>query len=383
MSESDRSPQERDTNPLVVAFELGRIVNRLAFHFEHYRIFGGKDNLNELRQACGELMDRTLEVVEPKNLYSIINYISLLDELMICFDNPESLEELHFKENYLESFVARYENEGQGAIGMVQGYLEEVTSWISALHDELRQGLPGPLLRAFLLGETVDQGVRPRVTAARLRESADEEYRGEILGSIPRGPGDLPPDSGWWDDVRMQWNDLKVLGGPDDTVNRLAYSDSSAGRRAEVDRFCAGIMDRLDELAERCRSESLPGASTPSGSGEVAQAVDHAGHGRPQAFMEDDTRLKWGDFELDYTTRTVKFRGMQADIADPTAFNVFREIARARGELISGKKISESKDEGIRGRVNLIVNNRLPEPVHALIFSKPGPGGGYSLKLPS
>jgi hypothetical protein len=239
MKTSSPSRQERETNPFVVAFELGGIFNRLAFHLESYRLFGRQGDCREALQACGELKNQAREVVDVRQLFEIRKYISSCEEFCESLVRGETLEDLDCWDRAIVWFVARYEDGDEGVIGEVLWYLERAVSWIDSLHTMFRDVLPKPLVAAFLLGETVDQGLRPRVTPARLRESARKEYRREILGSIPRNPGDLPPDPDWWGSVCTQWSDLEELGELDKTYFTEIYSDVSDRRRAALEGHCA------------------------------------------------------------------------------------------------------------------------------------------------
>jgi hypothetical protein len=360
MRESNLSPQERITHPLVVAFVLGRSFNRLAFHLEHHRLRVGKNNDVDALEACHEVRNYARQVAQGESFYKICSHINTFKDRCTGLRESDTIDEELFPESHIDSFSFNYEEYGDAAIGEILWYLDKASSWIDTLHQMFVTSLSHLHMTSFLFGETVDQGVRPRVTPARLRAAVLKEYRKKTLGSIPENPGDLPPDPDWWEKVCTQWNDLEVLGDLGDTVNILASSNSPESRLDAVDRFSTGIKARL-------------GLWTPPG--------DPPPHDDDHACVDTDTYFKFGDFELDLTTKTVKFRGWQEVITHPVAFHIVKVIARGKGELVLTEEIRKQV-KGAGGRIDQILGEHVPERVRALIPSNDGRIGGYALTLP-
>jgi hypothetical protein len=97
-----------------------------------------------------------------------------------------------------------------------------------------------------------------------------------------------------------------------------------------------------------------------------------------------DAKAGSGDHRLTLQpgTRTVTLDGRSEQITDARAFEVFRIIAEAKGNLVTSKELWD-RVAGCNGRLDVFLKRRLPSWVRSLIKGHKGHGGGFSLLLPS
>jgi DNA-binding NtrC family response regulator len=240
------------TDPLVAAFEVGRWLNRLAFHLQQAWFFGG-DHIQAARDAARAL-GRAQVIVRPVADRERIRLeiTARVEGLLGQSESEEHLDDLTNLEADLRSDSYCPEWHGS-ASERRRSLLAPVVTEIGQLCELLGPHLDDQARQALSLGAKVDQGLcRPDISL-HLAPPAGKPYR----------PGEPPTEGEWFADVRQLWAELG-LPVPAPTPPDRAPGGVGAGPQ---------VAAPAEELVGRLARAAHEGLRALSGAGSQPTAV--------------------------------------------------------------------------------------------------------------
>jgi DNA-binding NtrC family response regulator len=273
------------TEPLIVAFEVGRYSNRLSFHLQQACFSTSQGDLASeamillRREQCS-----LLPVEAQSQMHQVIT--SRVEKLLADFSTESHFQGLEQKDSEIEQGYCF------DPTGARQSLLVPVFDMLRAIREPLWASLDPLSQRALRFGEVIDQGLCPaevyqymgdetfcqqsRAPAQRLhhkfgtvrpRQSGPLEQARSLayLVATVYCPGERPPYDGWFDDVERQWCELGLpfpsLGAAVD-AERNEDANTPEGRRAFVEDLVRAAHQGLKSLA--AAQSILPMPSTPA-----------------------------------------------------------------------------------------------------------------------
>jgi hypothetical protein len=322
---------------LVHAFKAGQIANQVGWHLLQYAVLRFRQDRIEWLQALSKLTALPVEIA-----HDAASVRSAREWIAECTDNWTAYLD---SENFAEEFGSAYDaiKRGNPELSdreLISHAFEGITFRTGLMHSSLLSRIEAELKRfpevvslTFLLGEVVDQGLRPPnaegsffVRAANphwylfsrqhpdLRQPIDPIAAGPgkvvrvqgpvrpeklVLQKQPRQPGELPPRLDWYvttvalcAKIGIQASSVQAAC---EWANQGSDSENVARRRRVVVQrivnFCRNAFERVfvRSLAEVPGTKVLPGDTqqsmaepseaqhSPSGSGETQLSPAESG----------------------------------------------------------------------------------------------------------
>jgi hypothetical protein len=366
------------TDPPLAAFEIGRLLNRLAFHLQHAWFLADGYHESEVKAVAGRLGLRARVLALEDRRSDLQTFIR--DTVERLWRQYESEQHPDWVEGELDALDRRCYQDADAR----EVVLQTVFTSLSSIRQAIRQHLDGQVALAFQLGELVDQGVCPRNIYRHLDYRSPAPTSGAAQCGFgahrpfqpppsprygSRRPGDLLPWPDWAGDVQHVWAEL---GMPVLPPAALEISSASALTLEEEADARVEMVEGLAGLArEGLRQLATPSPATrPAVDQEATRITDEY----QEALAHGAERLT-----IDPDTFSVTLDGKTYTVEHPGAFHFFKMIADARGQLVSQETLRQAM--ACKGRLDKL-RTHLPKALNSLIKSRPGNGGGYWLQLP-
>ena len=222
--------------PLVSAFDAGRLRNRLRFHLEQ-AWFGFSNHREAARQVLGELG------LAVRNLVPVAERTILQEAVVRPIEGLLERTESEAHHDYYEDWTGEYADTELTDEDFRRA-LEPAFEALAAVRRSIEEKLDGLAQLAFHLGDLLDRGVCPRDIHCLLGRPRPARHQvtpppevttppeaGPKVQKLKPGmkinqpeeesrwrsvkPGEVPPDSGWYDEVRQLLIELATgLGLP-------------------------------------------------------------------------------------------------------------------------------------------------------------------------
>lgn len=228
------------TGRLVAAFEAGRLFNRLAFHGVQapFRAVGGSSHdfwFHTLAGRLGVAAGRLAPDLASTGLDEDI--LDAIDSARSSYLHPDHPDELWSAE---DDVVTQRDRERR-----IERFLEPVWESLYKVRQLIMSRLGDERLRrALRLGERLDEAVAPGRIGRRLYDP-DGDYNTQ-LSNVDWWPGDLPPEPGCLEDVRLR---AAELGLPPAYLDRLDVREEAI-TESGMERMADAIREGLRIVAE-------------------------------------------------------------------------------------------------------------------------------------
>jgi hypothetical protein len=359
---------ELTVDQLVAAYRVGALLNQLDWHMQQAWIIRTSSGARkhderacEAFVALGTMVRWSVALKQRDGLQAFVV------EKSRCW--KKGFNSGCHREEHAEAIKELW-NELDRADGMDGDVIrtqvcQTLLRFVTDLHKQVRTTITEALedfgKLALGLGECVDRGVRPAGIYQFLysppRPKPVVLHKGESLWSIPAAGSPIDrhaeepenylgnrtyrargPETGWHEDLTQRWAEL---GLPTKLIQTLLNYKA---------RKSAHLLKDIDQLAEQQLTKL-----------HFRQVSDRG------------PRLSIAN-----TTQSVTLDGEQYSIKDPAAFQIFKAIAKAKGEIITSEEFRHLP--ACKGRVDRKIQT-LPAALQKVISRKGGPGGGYWLKL--
>jgi hypothetical protein len=392
----DRTP--RAPGPLVAAFEAGRRLNRLGFHFEQATFFGMKHD-----QAAQRVL-RTLTVL----LDHLVPDGALDRVRMLIGDRVHDLRSNYLHQEHVDDLEAAEDrlNETRGDRDAVCArLLEPVFEGLDAIRTAITAHLDERQKQAFRLGERVDRLVcpfrihrqlyEPDVDPALLEgDYGDAWATRQPLVNVSRWPGEVCPEPALVEQIKDLGQSLQLP----DTMSACIFPRAGSPTEEQMDQVVTTIRKGLavlqGEAGRRGVRDKVVREQSGKGPGQAEDVADGrissrpAKPSQPESLMgaaqeprtaatresgDTESRLRFED-----STWTIHLDGRSFPGIDPLAYKRFKTIANS---LIEGRRINDDELPG-KGRVGRQLKNHFPRELFAIIDRRGSKGGGSRLMLP-
>jgi hypothetical protein len=263
----------RVRNCLLAAFDAGCLFNQFGWHLEHAAVLLSQDHKETMERIGADLAGKAIEACP-----SVISGMNIRDEILAtCEGWKEKLRSEEFHEelgsaiDVLKELAKTYAPLNFFSSDVEQNLMGIIDKTDYARHTirKMYEGEMRPffeLWQAFILGETVDQGLHPPRVSSHLwvqqenpdwcspgpeqahRESGAAPSRYVAIRK-PRRSGELIPPPGWIPSIEALWTRFGVTSDLPEDLSRMTRRLSMRKRSEVVDQLHAGFRVALGELA--------------------------------------------------------------------------------------------------------------------------------------
>ncbi|MGE0537447.1 MAG: helix-turn-helix domain-containing protein [Pirellulales bacterium] len=276
MSSATSSDRQQLDATLLTLYDIGRKLNEADWELTHFAFCGFKQSGKNFRRLLDEIGALAKILVPASEYYDFEHRFRA-----IASDTYD-----YYRETDFTASMRCNVNE-QLAMRDLNHVLEP--SDLESARDQLRcdavqcarrlllEKCDGQAARMILLGERVDQGVRPTTLEHHLyRPSSTLVTPGEIwidetnfgrllpagllncyhhdnllLGNVVVQPGDLPPSAHWSTEVALLWQGTGILSDFPAEVHERSHSDERSRFDERLRKVRSGMVETLDSLIRR------------------------------------------------------------------------------------------------------------------------------------
>jgi hypothetical protein len=327
------------SEPLVAAYEAGRLWNQLAWYAPQAWLRGSARDCKRTCQTFQELARKVRECVPVAERDQLQRFVQeRLAEWEACYgslwraeDLGEANERLNAQYGCADDFDAEREAELSRLLVTVDGLLARTQEGITAKLDDTQklawglgvctdQGLCPPRVFRHLLCPGAEQALppsgvtNPLLLATGPGLAAKPREPENLLADRSLDPGQIPPEASWGGDIRQRWAELAM---PADLL-----SGAARPALAWSPQVMRELVGRVDDAARR----GLAALRPPASGSDLNRAVT-APDGCAQERLRTVVRSGGPKPHWDRDARVLSYEGVECKRYDRAAPQQERVLA--------------------------------------------------------